>query len=153
MIEKEFLENVEWFIEYKPSINSITLRDTKKEITIADYNKIVINFEHKITLKFPLNNDYSSFDELLIDGKQTLSSLFQIIYKFYRRKLKKTKIDEVFKNFPELYEELMDDDDVEYIRNIDGILGGCCPPDFVGLGADKEDDKDTNTWIVHLGPL
>lgn len=152
MIETEYLKNIEWFIEIKPSVKSIKFRDTFQYVKKQDLDKIVLNFDHDITLSFPLNNDYSAFDNKVIKGKQTLKSLFNIIYKFYEKNMKKTMIKEVFENFPDILEELqkdLDDGNIKYIMNIDGFGDSVCPPDFVGLTYCEKD----NTFNVDLGPL
>ncbi len=150
MIDNDFFSHIEWFIQTKPGVKTIKFRETFKQIKKEDLDRVVIDLDHDIILNFPLNNNYSAFATKTIGGKQTLKSLLDIIYKFYEDKMDEKLIPEVFKDFPDIYQELMDNEDIKYISNADGFGDGECPPDFVGLTKEK---KKKNVYTVDLGPI
>jgi hypothetical protein len=142
------LENIKWFIEEKPSEENVFFRDSDEKLNKEDLEKIVLNLATKIKLKFPLNDDYSAFKIIEISGKQTVLSLFLIIYDFYQRTIDEKDVEKIFKNYPDLYEELKEmKSEVKYVDVFDTDCG--CP-DFVGLTTEK---NVKNMFTIDLGPL
>jgi hypothetical protein len=144
------LKDIEWFIEYKPTEQSVTWREFNLNLTKDEMNTVVLDYPTNFFLNFPLNDDYSAFKLLEIEGKQTLRSLFKIIYKFYQTKIPAEDIDRIFANFQELYEEIQEEN-VE-IKYVDAFSGSDCAPDFVGLEEEPNDDGKI-VLRVDLGPL
>lgn len=98
----------------------------------------------------PLNDDYSAFKLLEIEGKQTLRSLFLIIYNFYQTKIPAEDINIIFENCWGFYNELLEDEeDLKYINAFDCYPA---PPDFVGL-KEEENEEAKIVFQVDLGPL
>lgn len=151
MIEQEYLENIEWYIQSKPTLKSLEFRDSKENLDKSDLNKIVLDFPSDIKLNFPLNDNYDAFKILTISGKQTLKSLLEIIYNFYQSKIDADLIDEIFENMNEFYEELKDNLENEELKYIDAFSGSVCPPNFVGLTQEKP--KKKLLFTVQLGPI
>lgn len=137
MYEQEYLENIEWYIQSKPTIKSVEFKDSKKNVDMNDLNKIVLDYPSDIKLNLPLNDNYEAFKILTISGKQTLKSLLEIIYNFYQSKIDENLIDEIFVNMREFYEELKDELENEELKYIDTFSGRVCPPNFVGLVQEK----------------
>jgi hypothetical protein len=140
------LENINWFIEYKPTTNSVSFRDTEVNLTKEDFDTIVLDLPSTISLSFPLNDDYTSFlVQKNVKGKLTLGELLNIIYKFYQTKADPSLLDEIYANDKNLYEELLEEGcEIKYV---DAFSGSVCQPDFVGLR------EENGVFIVDLGPL
>ncbi len=150
MFDKELLENLEWYIETKPSIKNIKFRDTMQNITKNTFDQVVLNFDHDIELNFPLNNNYSVFKKIIIKGKQTIKSLFKTIYDFYDSELDPGLADQVYEDYDDYLQELLIEKDNEPIYNIDALNASECAPDFVGL---RQDTDNPNLFTVDLGPI
>jgi hypothetical protein len=151
MIQKEFLENIEWFIANKPNLNSLVFRNNKQSLNEDDLNKIVLDFNSNIELSFPLDDNYDVFKNIEISGKQTLKSLLKQIYNFYQTNIEIDLVDKIFKETPEFYNELIENlEEGESLKYIDAFSGSVCPPDFVGLSRAK---SKKIIFRVELGPL
>lgn len=151
LFEKDYLENIDWYIETKPKPDNIKFRTSKKNLKPSDIDKIILDFSSNIKLNFPLNDNYTAFKIVQISGHQTVESLLQIIYDFYQLEIPNELVGEIFNDFPELYQELTDG--LEYdekLRYIDAFSGSTCEPDFVGL---TQDDSDSKLFTVQLGPI
>lgn len=151
MYEKEYLENIEWFIENKPTLKSLEFRDTSKSLEKSDLDKIVLNYSSDIKLNLPLNDNYEAFKIITISGKQTLKSLLEQIYNFYQLEIDKNLIEKIFEKIPEFYEELKNNNEGEYLKYVDVFSGSVCPPNFIGLTQEKP--KKNLIFTVQLGPI
>jgi hypothetical protein len=149
MFLEEFLEEIEWNIQFKPTILSVYIRNhlTHENISHEQFNEVVIDLDDDIFLELPLNDEYTCFKTIKINGKQTLKSLLTKIYNFYNSKIDPELIDDIFEESKELYEELVEDkSDLQYV---DAFMGSVCPPVFIGL---KQSSKK-NHFSVELGPI
>jgi hypothetical protein len=144
------LKDIKWVIEFKPTEQSVTWREFNLNLTREELNTVVLDFPSNIFLNFPLNDDYSAFKLLEIEGKQTLRSLFTIIYNFYGTKIAEEDINKIFANYQELYEILLDE--ANEIKYIDVFDTDCGDPDFVGLEEEQKEDEKI-VLRVNLGPL
>ena len=136
MADLKTLENIGWFIQFKPTIDCIFLREPRNQpISEELYKTQIINIEGTITLKMTLDNDYTFLEEIKIPGTQTVETLFQHIYNFYQTGMKAKNIKKLFKHNKEILDEIIDEKG--YIKNIDLLLADVCPPDFVGLDKKK----------------
>jgi hypothetical protein len=152
LFENDHLEDIDWYIETKPKPDNIKFRTSKKNLKPSDMDKVVLDFTStNIKLNFPLNDNYSVFKIRSISGHQTLQSLLENIYDFYQSKIPDELVDEIFFDFPELYQELTNDlESGDKLSYIDAFSGSTCEPDFVGL---TQDDSDSKLFTVQLGPL
>lgn len=156
---KNFLENIEWFIENDPTIENVGFRDTFENVKNDDFESIVLDFPQSITLNFMLDKDNIVFEKRKIQGKQTLRSLFKIIFEFYQQEIPDEKMLLIFGNQSEIdfaimerreYEDEDDNNGGEIkLKFIDGIMSEV-PPDFVGL---TQDESDPFLFHVDLGPI
>jgi hypothetical protein len=152
MIDTDFLDNIEWYVQEKPIIKNIKYRDTNENIDNETFeNKIILNNENDYTIKFYVDDDLKLFKEKTFSGKQTLKTLFNIIYDFYQEKMDEEHINKIFENYPEIYEEIKRRRNFIYFKNIDGILDTEIPPDFAGIA--DIDDETSNRYVVELGPI
>lgn len=152
MIDTDFLDNIEWYVHEKPIIKNIKYRDTNENIDNETFeNKIILNNENDYTIKFYVDDDLKLFKEKTFSGKQTLKTLFNIIYDFYQEKMDEEHINKIFENYPEIYEEIKRRRTFIYFKNIDGILDTEIPPDFAGIA--DIDDETSNRYVVELGPI
>ena len=84
MIDTDFLDNIEWYVDEKPIIKNIRYRDTNENIDNETFeNKIILNNENDYTIKFYVGDDWKLFKEKTFSGNQTLKTLFNIIYDFF----------------------------------------------------------------------
>jgi hypothetical protein len=157
MFDSYTLQNINWFIQFEPNITSIYRRDTNENISYELYNKIILNYDNDITLNFPLDNDLTVYESIIISGTQTIKSLFEEIYKFYQNTMKEENIQKIFEDNQDILDELLFDrkNDLSLIKNID-ILNidifsfDVCIPDFVGLEQDLEDFTIFNVLLFNV---
>ena len=155
MIDTDFLDNIEWYVDEKPIIKNIRYRDTNENIDNETFeNKIILNNENDYTIKFYVGDDWKLFKEKTFSGNQTLKTLFNIIYDFYQEKMDEEHINKHFEYYPEIYEEIKMRRKFVYFKNIHGFKDTENPPYFVGIAdIDDFDDERSNRYVVELGPI
>jgi hypothetical protein len=88
LFEKDYLENIDWYIETKTKPDNIKFRTSKKNLKPSDMNKVVLDFSlTNIKLSFPLNDNYSTFKICSISSHQTLQFLLEHISDFYQSEI------------------------------------------------------------------
>jgi hypothetical protein len=153
MIDNQFLENVEWFIENKPSVRSMCFRDTSTPLKKSDCDRIVLDFKKDIRLRMPLSDDYSIIRTININGRQTLLSLFMHIYNFYQKQIDRDTLEDAFKEYPDILSDILDSRNGNQLKCIVVFSGSVCAPDFVGLEESEPFSIDDPEFTVNLGPI
>jgi len=147
----DILDSIQWFINSDPK--TAIIKQTNKKLSKNELNAIIFesnnSVSNKVTLSFPLNDNYLFFVTREIRLPVTVKQLLTCIYDFYNEPLLNENMDNAFKEMEDWKNDIIDyyDGDTTKLTNFD-VFTDDCEPDFCGL----EYDETIDLYTVHIGP-